>query len=445
MKQGLPVFERYEAYKDSGVEWLGEIPADWSVIRLQFLADIKVSNVDKDSSSLELPIRLCNYVDVYKNHYITEDIDFMSATATKEEITKFNLNLGDIIITKDSEDWLDIGVPALVKYTEPDLVCGYHLAILRSKDFNLGNFMFWALLAQYTRIQFSNNANGITRYGISSSTVKKLLLAVPSLSENYLSIYNFLDRKASAIKKAIDVKKQQIELLKERKQIIIQQAVTKGLNPTVPMKDSGIEWIGKIPAHWIIKKAKYLFLEVNERSLLGEEELLSVSHMTGVTPRSEKNVSMFMAEDYSGSKLCKANDLIFNIMWAWMGALGVSKQTGIVSPSYGVYRQLSKDSFNGIYLEYLLKTTKYIEHYNRVSTGLHSSRLRFYSHMFFDMKLGFPSKVEQDQIVEYIENQSQKIDTTIQLYQQQIEKLQEYKTTLINHAVTGKIKVPAVN
>ncbi|EKO3839721.1 restriction endonuclease subunit S, partial [Vibrio harveyi] len=128
------------------------------------------------------------------------------------------------------------------------------------------------------------------------------------------------------------------------------------------MKDSGVDWIGVIPEHWEVKRAKYIFDEVDERSKTGDEELLSVSHMTGVTPRSEKNVNMFMAEDYSGSKLCRENDLVINIMWAWMGALGVSSQVGIVSPSYGVYRQKVKDTFNPVYLEYLLKSTKYVEY-----------------------------------------------------------------------------------
>jgi type I restriction enzyme S subunit len=250
----------------------------------------------------------------------------------------------------------------------------------------------------------------------------------------------FLDRKTAQIDQAVAIKEQQINLLKERKQILIQNAVTRGLDPNVTMRDSGVEWIGEIPAHWEIKRCKYLFKEIDERSVSGDEELLSVSHMTGVTPRSEKNVTMFMAEDYTGSKTCQKGDLVFNIMWAWMGALGVSDRTGIVSSSYGVFRQL-KNMFNPNYLEFLLKTTGYIEHYNKVSTGLHSSRLRFYSHMFFNMELGFPSKDEQDEIVAHIETQSAKINQAIAIQQQQIDKLKEYKATLINSAVTGKIKV----
>ena len=148
-----------------------------------------------------------------------------------------------------------------------------------------------------------------------------------------------------------------------------------------------------------------------------------------------------MAEDYTGSKLCRKNDLVINIMWAWMGALGVSGRGGIVSPSYGVFRPLSENIFNPVYLESLLKTTKYIEHYNQVSTGLHSSRLRFYGHMFFDMEIGYPSIEEQNEIIDYVSGQTSKIDNAVEVQESQIEKLKEYKTTLINNAVTGKIKV----
>lgn len=130
-----------------------------------------------------------------------------------------------------------------------------------------------------------------------------------------------------------------------------------------------------------------------------------------------------------------------NIMWAWMGALGVSSQTGIVSPSYGVFRQKVTNSFNPQYLEYLLKSDKYVEHYNKVSTGLHSSRLRFYGHMFFSMKMGFPDFSEQNEIIDFLNKETDGIEKAEELLAEQIEKLKEYKTTLINSAVTGKIRV----
>ncbi|MCL1145938.1 restriction endonuclease subunit S [Shewanella marinintestina] len=197
-----------------------------------------------------------------------------------------------------------------------------------------------------------------------------------------------------------------------------------------------IDWIGDIPAHWSVKKAKFLFNEVNERSIDGSEELLSVSHLTGVSRRSEKNVTMFQAEDYTGSKLCQPGDLVMNIMWAWMGALGVSDIEGIVSPSYGVFRTKRANEFNSKFLEYLLKTPKYIEYYNKVSTGLHSSRLRFYADMFFGMKLGFPSFKEQNLIIEFLDKKISQIDEAIAIKQKQIELLKERKKIIVKKSVT---------
>ena len=123
----------YPAYKSSGVEWLGHIPAHWAVRRIRNVVDMRVSNVDKHTKEGELPVRLCNYVDVYKNDRITEHLSFMRATATEKEIERFRLEPGDVLITKDSESWNEIGIPALVEYTADDLICGYHLALLRPR------------------------------------------------------------------------------------------------------------------------------------------------------------------------------------------------------------------------------------------------------------------------------------------------------------------------
>ena len=289
-------------------------------------------------------------------------------------------------------------------------------------------------------IDFDWFINPGTVPSISVPKYRSFFVALPCVMEQK-AIAAFLDRKTAQIDQAITVKEKQITLLKERRQVLIQNAVTRGIDPDAALRDSGMPWIGKIPKHWSVKRAKYLFNEIDERSKDGQEELLSVSHMTGVTPRSEKNVTMFMAEDYTGSKTCQKGDLVFNIMWTWMGALGVADRAGIVSSSYGIFRQQLSETFNSDYLEYLLKTTHYIERYNQVSTGLHSSRLRFYAHMFFDMELGFPSRKEQDHIVTFIKEKSGKIDKKITLQQQQIARLKEYKATLINSAVTGKIKV----
>ena len=275
---------------------------------------------------------------------------------------------------------------------------------------------------------------------ISFSEMSYSLLPIPEQSEQE-KIADILDLKTAEIDAAIAKKERLIELLDEQKYIAINNAVTRGLNQASPVQATDVQWIGTVPSHWSVSRAKFLFREIDERSETGNEELLSVSHMTGVTPRSEKtNIYMFMAEDYSGSKLCKPNDLVFNIMWAWMGALGVSERTGIVSPSYGVYRQRREGIFNNWYLENLLRSSAYVAEYNRRSTGLHSSRLRLYSHMFFDMEIAVPPREEQNEIERATKARLEKTDAVISATRKELEKLTEFRATLIESLVTGKIK-----
>ena len=153
-----------------------------------------------------------------------------------------------------------------------------------------------------------------------------------------------------------------------------------------------MRWLPPVPAHWNEQRAKTFFREVDERSKTGQEELLSVSHLTGVTPRSQKNVTMFKAASYVGSKLCRPGDIVINTLWAWMAALGASRHAGIVSPAYGVYRPHNADSFNPAYLDYLLRTRAYVAEYIGRSTGIRSSRLRLYPNQFLDISLIQPPR-----------------------------------------------------
>ena len=425
----LTAMQKYKTYKWSGNPFFGDIPSCWDISPLFKIAKIK-SIINKQDEEL---------LSVYLDRGVIKfsDVDEKRTNGTSLDLSKYQfVEKGDFVLNNQQAWRGSVGVSNHIGIVSPA-----YLVLSLSKEINpkYANYLFrdGSMVSQYL---ICSKGVGTIQRNLYWPHLRRTIVALPSYIEQ-TAIANFLDTKTNQIDEAIAIKEQQIALLNERKQILIQQAVTQGLDPTVPMKDSGVEWIGKIPEHWIVKRAKYLFNEIDERSVNGDEELLSVSHITGVTPRSEKNVNMFMAEDYSGSKTCEKNDLVFNIMWAWMGALGVSDRRGIVSPSYGVFRAKAESTFNPIFLEYLLKSTNYIEHYNKVSTGLHSSRLRFYGHMFFDMEMGFPSFEEQNYIIEHVQKESDVIDKALSLQEQQIEALKEYKTTLINSAVTGKIKV----
>jgi type I restriction enzyme S subunit len=197
-----------------------------------------------------------------------------------------------------------------------------------------------------------------------------------------------------------------------------------------------MRWLPAVPEHWNEQRAKTFFREVDERSKTGQEELLSVSHLTGVTPRSQKKVTMFKAASYVGSKLCRPGDIVINTLWAWMAALGASRHVGIVSPAYGVYRPHRADSFNPAYLDYLLRTRAYVAEYIGRSTGIRSSRLRLYPNQFLDIALIQPPRPEQDQIVAYLRAQDAHIARFIKTKRDLIKLLTEQKLRIIDHAVT---------
>lgn len=196
-----------------------------------------------------------------------------------------------------------------------------------------------------------------------------------------------------------------------------------------------IRWLPPVPKHWNEQRAKTFFREVDERSKTAQEELLSVSHLTGVTPRSQKKVTMFKAASYIGSKLCRPGDIVVNTLWAWMAALGATKYGGIVSPAYGVYRPHSTDSFNPLYLDYLLRTRAYVAEYIGRSTGIRASRLRLYPNQFLDIALLQPPRAEQDQIVAYLRVQDARISRYIKAKRDLIGLIAEQRSVLAEKAI----------
>ncbi|GAB0148827.1 restriction endonuclease subunit S [Marichromatium sp. PS1] len=208
------------------------------------------------------------------------------------------------------------------------------------------------------------------------------------------------------------------------------------LAPYPDYKDAGVSWVGSIPAHWPEKRAKYYFKEVDERSQTGDEEMLSVSHITGVTPRSQKNVTMFKAESNVGQKRCQPGDLVINTMWAWMSALGVSNHDGIVSPAYGVYRPRSSHAYDNYFLDHLLRIEGYRSEYICRSTGIRSSRLRLYPDKFLSMPVVCPPQEEQQTIARFLKAQDRLFRKFIRNKRRLIELLKEQKQNVINQAVT---------
>lgn len=231
----------------------------------------------------------------------------------------------------------------------------------------------------------------------------------------------------------------QIEKLKTYKQSLITEVVTKGLDPNAPMKDSGVEWIGTIPTEWNTVRVKQLLKERKERSSEGKEEPLSMSQKVGLVPTKMLDAIPNMASSFVGAKLTYVDDLVFNKLKAHLGVFSVSKYDGLVSPDYAVY--YSTGVANLKYLEYLFKTPQCISEFRKRSTGIAAGLTRLYTEGLFAIECPLPPKKEQHRIVLYLNEKCAQIDKLTAIKQTKIEKLEQYKRSLIYEYVTGKKEV----
>ena len=293
-----------------------------------------------------------------------------------------------------------------------------------------------AYLPEYVRL---STGMRIGQWDLGFDDFKNIPFLIPPFDEQ-AKIADYLDNGCTFLDSILDKTHSSIEAYKKLKQAVITQAVTKGVRGKREMKDSGVEWISEIPANWTVKRGKQLFSETNERSETGSEELLTVSHITGVTPRSQKNVNMFKSESLVGYKICHNGDLAANTMWMWQGAIGVSKFHGVISPSYNTYRQKTNDYYFE-YLDFLLRIRPLIDAYTIHSTGITLSRLRLYPDSFLSLYFIVPPITEQKEIADYLDTKCAEIDRLIAKKEQLVKELESYKKSLIYEVVTGKREV----
>jgi len=284
--------------------------------------------------------------------------------------------------------------------------------------------------------QYSQSA---AQPGIAVEVIANLPIPVPPRSTQH-AIALFLNRETDEIDILIAAKQRLLELMAEKRRAIVAEAVMRGLDASAPLRPSGVDWLGDIPAHWAIERSRWLFTERDQRSQTGEEEMLTVSHLTGVTPRSEKDVNMFEAESNTGYKLCFAGDLAINTLWAWMGAMGTARVDGIISPAYNVYTPGSR--LLPDYVDALVRIPVFAQEVTRYSKGVWSSRLRLYPEGFFETYWPVPPLDEQQQIVERISAEVTKIDRLRVATENSIALLKERRAALIAAAVTGQIEIP---
>jgi type I restriction enzyme S subunit len=440
-------WQPYPTYKDSGVEWLGAIPEHWKVKKLKYLAKINLSNVDKKSNENEDTVKLCNYVDVYYNDYITKEIDFLIATASHEQKQKFALKKGDVLLTKDSETWDDIAVPACVANDLDNVICGYHLAHIRPyQDRAIGEYIFRSISSTRLKEQFWVAANGVTRFGISKSSISDALLLEPPVSEQQ-KIAEFLDQETSKIDKLITKKERLIELLKEKRTALISHAVTKGLNPDVPMKDSGVEWLGEIPEHWELRHLRRIVKKfVDYRGATPEKVSNGIPL---ITARNIKNAAIdfslsqeFIKEEDYDNWMVRGFPEKGDVVVTTEAPLGESAQiidTNIALAQRVILLKAQKNKITNEYLKYHFVST--FGQGELWSKGTGSTAIGIKASHFKGTLVLVPRLEEQQKIAQFLDRETSKIDNLITKTRTSIDHLKEYRTALISAAVTGKIDV----
>ena len=399
--------------KDSGVEWLGEIPKGWNVKKGKALYSITTGKLDANA---EEP---------------TGIYPFFTCSMFPKKINQYAFDCEALLVAGN-------GVVGFTQYYKGKFNA-YQRTYVLSDFHNIYPLFLKYYVSNNLKREVEQSSVGSVIQFIKLGDLQNFNIAFPEYKEQE-KITEYLEMKCQKIDHIIEKTKSSIVEYKKFKQSIITQAVTKGIVPERLMKECDINWIGKIPQDWKVQRGKNLFIEINERSTTGEEELLTVSHITGVTPRKNKNVNMFMSESLVDYKICHEGDIAANTMWMWQGAIGVSKYYGVISPSYNTYRQKS-DTYDADYLEYLLRIPQLVATYAAHSTGITASRLRLYPQGFFSILFPVPPRKEQQEIAVYLNKKIPQIDQLIIKKEKFVDELKSYKRSLIYEYVTGKKEV----
>ena len=418
----------YPAMKDSGVPWLGEVPEHWELPRLGALLQER-GEVNSDGCITEV-------LSVTKDRGVIPYAEKGNIGNKKsDDITRYKIVRPDDIVVNCMN--VIIGSVGLSRYTGC-LSPVYYVLSRRSEDDNPRylNTYFQSKPFQESLVRIGN---GILahRMRIPMELLKKELFPRPPACEQAV-IVRFLHHADLKIRRYIRAKQKLIKLLEEQKQAIIHSAVTRGLDPTVRLKPSGVEWLGVVPEHWAVRRAKYLFREVDFRSASGTETHLAMSQKLGLVP-SGMVQSTLRSETYAGGKLCSTGDLVLNRLKAHLGVFAVAKQSGVISPDYTVLRKQ-----NGVHAEYfecILRSPECRGELRIRAKGIVEGFWRLYTDDFYNICLPVPSLREQQQIMQSIAHQTREQAGAISRLECEVSLLREYRTRLIADVVTGKLEV----
>ena len=454
----------YPRYRNSGVVWLGEVPEHWEVKRLDYVASYRTSSVDKKVEEDELPIRLCNYTDVYYGERIrASQGEFMDATASTSEVERFRLLVGDILVTKDSEDWRDIAVPAIVDETADDFVCGYHLGLIRSGPSVHPLFLYRALQSVAVNRQLQISASGVTRYGLPNGAVGDIVVPLPPIDEQR-AIANLLDRETERIDSLSAKMRLLIERLSEYRIALITHTVTRGLpaeaaseagvDPSPRLKPSGVEWLGEVPEHWEVKRLDYVasYRTSSVDKKVEEDELpIRLCNYTDVYygERIRASQGEFMDATASTSEVERFRLLVGDILvtkdsedWRDIAVPAIVDETAddfVCGYHLGLIR--SGPSVHPLFLYRALQSVAVNRQLQISASGV--TRYGLPNGAVGDIVVPLPPIDEQRAIANLLDRETERIDSLSAKMRLLIERLSEYRIALITAAVTGKIEVRA--
>lgn len=415
--------------KDSGVEWIGRIPKTWEVKAGKYCLTLLKRIPSSDDQ----------VVTCFRDGEVTLRSERREEgfTISEKEIGYQGVKTGDLVV-----HGMD-GFAGAIGISKFD---GKGSPILNVLDsYSNKQFLAYYLRAAAFKGYFLATATGIRIRSCDLRWPKlaKMPILLPPLAAQQ-AIADYLDSKCSQIDQLTDNIKQQIASLSEYKKALITQAVTKGLDPDVEMKDSGIEWIGKIPSHWSILRIANIYTERSETGCKDDLPILMVSINSGVSNGEvldeERTRMVVRSEDKSLYKRVYPDDLVYNTMRAWQGAFGAVRVNGLVSPAY--VTAAPKIDIDSRYIEYLLRTPPAKEEMKRYSYGIADFRMRLYWQYFKNISVALPPLDEQHHIASFIDSSYFKIDSVIKKKSELLETLQDYKKSLIYDYVTGKREVP---
>ena len=430
-------YKPYPAYKDSGTEWLGEVPEGWEVKRLRHVASFKNSNVDKKTYEDQIPVKLCNYTDVYYNELITKNLSFMPSTASANEIEQFSLKKGDVIITKDSGNKLEIGVPALVSEEIDGIVCGYHMTIIRCDNFDTARLLHRILQSRPTKAHFLVKALGVTIYGLSQDAIADTSFCLPPGTERR-KIVDHIDHETSFIDTLIKKNTRLMELLKEKRSALITHAVTKGLDPNAKMKDSGVEWIGEVPEGWETLSIKRAATLRNDRRNDAPDGWTYIG-LEDIEPGSGKYAPTEVESRQSKDSMVaifRSSDILYGKLRPYLRKSIIADRDGMCSTEFLV---LEAGRVMPSWLHRWLLTPDVTQQIEAGCDGAKMPRTDW-DHVG-SITMPLPPPAEQSAIANFIDHETASIDTLIAKTKLSIDILKERRSAFITAAVTGQIDI----